>query len=345
MSPLRKLAFSLVVSGALLGLVEGGLRAALPSNTLLYSWEREDGMLVPAGQVPAGQVPTGLAPSAGPLLLPKPGSWGGRHDGRYAWEAIVNADTLREDGPVAPVAAPGERRLLALGDSWTFGISVTQGRTIPDQIEDRLEAAGWAPKVDVINAGVPSFSAFDVLWRWNTLGDRYAVDGVIIGEPHNTANGQSRAADRAAWFQAMRVSEPSEWRVYRLLRRGFDRFRRPRYATPPTGVAADTAAGDLELLVRDIRARGLPVYFLLLPVHMDRALSEPAVEGPLGARMRAAGAIVGGHGLGERACWGFVDHGHPSEAGAGALATVAAELVTGGVSLPGMAQAPACRAP
>lgn len=329
MSPTRKLLFGLVVAAALFAFLEGLLRVLVPKQRLLYTWEQDNGPLA----------------MAGPRLIPKPGHWNTRRDGPYRWETTVNDDTLREDGPVAAHPQPGEKRILALGDSWIFGISVTQGRTIPDQMEDQLKRAGWAEKVDVINAGVPSFAAFDVLWRWNELGGRYQVDGVLIGEPHNAGRGRALTGERAAWYQAMQVSKPADFRVYRLLRRVFDQFRRPQYAIPPTGANADVATADLETLVRDIKARGLPVYFLLLPVEMNTALAGPARQGPLGAKMRAAGAITGGHPLRERACWGFEDHGHPSELGAGALATVATAMVTSGISQPEVLNQPGCGSP
>lgn len=326
MSPNRKVLLGLIFGGAAIGVLEGLLRFFLPADALLYEWEKSDGALA----------------MAGPRLIPKPGRWNTRRDGTYVWETVVNDDTLREDGPVAAAPQTGEKRLLALGDSWIFGISLTQGRTLPDQLEDQLEAAGWATHVDVINAGVPSFSAFDVLWRWHELRDKFQIDGVLIGEPHNAGHNRARSAEREAWYQAMQVSAPSGFRVYRLLRRGFDQFRQAQYAVPPTGLNADLAAADLETLVRDIRARGIPVYFLLLPVEMNQSISGPPIVGPLGGRMRAAGAITGGHALSDRECWGFDDPGHPSELGAGALATVATAMVTSGVSQVDVRKAPSC---
>ena len=162
---LRKFVFGLLLAGGILSFLEGAMRIFLPEDALLYSWERADGNLV----------------ATETRLLPKPGDWGVRHDGQYPWRAYVNSETLREDNEVSSKRSPGEKRILALGDSWIFGISVTQGKTISDQMEDRLEAAGWAEHVDVINAGVPSFSAFDMLWRWQTLADGYEIDGVLLG--------------------------------------------------------------------------------------------------------------------------------------------------------------------
>ena len=47
----------------------------------------------------------------------------------YTWEVQTNSLGLREDTD-SPAANPaGTTRWLALGDSWVFGTSVTQGMT------------------------------------------------------------------------------------------------------------------------------------------------------------------------------------------------------------------------
>ncbi len=326
LSAARKLIYGVVLLVGVFGLPELGLRLLLPADVWLYSWERAGGLLQ----------------SHGNRLLPRPGPAGPFMDGPYRWTATVNAQGLREDLPVSALPAAGERRLLGLGDSWMFGTSVTQGATLADQVEDRLEAAGWAARVDVINAGVPSFSAFDVLWRWHELEDDLTVDGVLLSVPHNTAKQAEAAAEREAWYRAAAAAPPLDLRLYRLLRLGLDRYRRPRYAVPPRGEAAAAAEADLMALIDDVRARGLPIYVLLSATELERALAGAPPPVAEAGRYAARGGITGWAVLPQRECWGYRDLGHPSERGVGALSAVVASLVTTGRSMEPSAVEPAC---
>lgn len=74
--------------------------------------------------------------------------------------ARTNSDGLR--GPALPGAkAPGEFRVLCLGDSVTFGLCLEDGLAPPRLLEDALRAAPeFAGRtVRVINAGVPGYSS------------------------------------------------------------------------------------------------------------------------------------------------------------------------------------------
>ncbi len=65
----------------------------------------------------------------------------------------INSLGLR-DGEIAPETAPGRRRVLALGDSQTFGNGLDLADTWPKQLERRLETSErttW----EVVNGGVP----------------------------------------------------------------------------------------------------------------------------------------------------------------------------------------------
>lgn len=58
-----------------------------------------------------------------------------------------------------PIANPKTRlRILVLGDSCTFGLGVNDDQTWPAQLQVKLHERGM--EVEVINAGVPGFSAF-----------------------------------------------------------------------------------------------------------------------------------------------------------------------------------------
>ena len=54
------------------------------------------------------------------------------------------------------------------------------------------------------------------------------------------------------------------------------------------------------------------------------------------------GVTFTGHALNTRDCWGFIDHGHPGEAGAKSIAIVVADAVHTGKSSPGLLTDPRC---
>lgn len=141
--PLRlKLAFSSVfLVGPLLAL-EGGLR--------LLGW------------------PTGRVRTMKKLIELDPDRWDeavgvfrAGETSRIAWppelayDVEINSLGLR--GPeVAATPDPGRVRVLALGDSGTFGFYVAEDETFPAQLEQRLREAGW--DAEVLNGGCGGWS-------------------------------------------------------------------------------------------------------------------------------------------------------------------------------------------
>jgi lysophospholipase L1-like esterase len=70
----------------------------------------------------------------------------------------TNALGLRS-GPVGP-KLPGEFRILALGESTTFGVGVPDGLAYPQRLEASLRESGVCPGCRVLNAGVSAWSSF-----------------------------------------------------------------------------------------------------------------------------------------------------------------------------------------
>lgn len=75
---------------------------------------------------------------------------------------------------------PGERRILALGDSVTFGHMVTREEAYPNQLERILAERDPSQRVQVINAGVQGYStAQELILMERSL--RFEPDTVLIG--------------------------------------------------------------------------------------------------------------------------------------------------------------------
>ena len=314
MSVTRRLLLGAGVSTAVLGATELVLRATVPATSLLFEYERPDGLirLDPKGAV-----------------KPREGAVDTRHDGPYAWSSAFNALGLRESSETSPKPPEGKRRVLALGDSWIFGFSVDQAHTLDAELERLL------PELEVLNGGVFGSSAYDALRRWEELRDVLEPDALLLGTPHNTGRQREKSAERAEWYRSQAVPTTSDWRLFLALRRVVQPLRGTRYAQPS---APDEEAADVLALVRDARARGLDVYFLAFPVRYET--SHAAADWI--KLLQPEGVILAGHAMEERSCWGFEDLAHPSEAGARAHAETLARAITSGRSQSQLVAEPRC---
>jgi len=310
----RRLAAGLGVAAAALGALEGGLRLRYSREDLLFRYER----------------PGALVTVTDGVLFPQPSVELTNSDGPYIWKAKHNASGFRESAPTPAYPPKGKRRLLALGDSWVYGFSVTQGHTVSDRVEARM------PEIDMVNAGVFGSSAFDMLRRYTELVDELHPDGIVLGLPHNHHRQEDMASQRASFYLHPSPRPRSDLRTYLWLRWLLAEARAPRYATPPADLSSEM--GDLVSIARDAKKRGLPVYFLLVPARWPGT----EVSTDWVTALAPEGVRFAGHALPERACWGFLDLGHPSEAGADAIASTLVAVLQGGPSQTAAARTPSC---
>lgn len=80
-----------------------------------------------------------------------------------------------------PLAPEGTcRRILAVGDSTTFGLGVNDGEAWPAQLQEILKAKGNVPPVEVLNGGACGYTLFQV-FRWlDSYGFALKPDVVIV---------------------------------------------------------------------------------------------------------------------------------------------------------------------
>ncbi|HMH50165.1 MAG TPA: GDSL-type esterase/lipase family protein [Candidatus Acidoferrum sp.] len=92
----------------------------------------------------------------------------------------TNASGLR--GAEVPTGKlPGQRRVLALGDSFTFGDAVEAEETWPAQLEARLNRGGSTSRWQVVNAGIPGHGTGQQLLLARMLEERVRPDVVVLG--------------------------------------------------------------------------------------------------------------------------------------------------------------------
>ena len=333
--PLVKVLVGTALALLLLGLVEGVLRLALPLHWLQFSYEREDGFLVFIDDTSYRF-----------------------HDAFFArpnFEQVrggllyrTNSIGFREDREI-PRRCPADTYcILAIGDSWIYGLAQPQGQTMADHLERMLPQKLGVSRVQVINAGVPGSSAFDMLRRWRSLSENYQLHGLLLSTSHNLNRQRKTLEHRRHWYSSVRGAPYVDVRLYLALRRLLVPLtREPGQAISDAQSPRPSDVQDMAAIVTDATRRGLPVWMLLAPSwHEREERGEPQLNAVNEAYVRGLGRLgvkFGGHALRQRACYGSHDKTHPSAAGARALATVMSEVIATGVSRPVLVQKPVCR--
>lgn len=320
---LGRLVAGLGVAALLLGAVELLLRLTVPRDKLLFTFEKPNGLF--------------YYESSGKQIM-RPNHVERVYDGPYVWTAQVNGQGLRESAELPFERPKGEERWLALGDSWIFGLNANQGMTLPDQLE-RLLPPVLGGSVQVINAGQTGSGSFDMVRQWASM-QAFELDGVLLGLPHNTSRQQQTSAERQAWYKQVPGAPAFDSRLYLALRRGLIRYTRP---TAPKLNADDLeqAIEDLSLIAEEARGRGLPVTLMLWPAQINEPIDDAAMARVVRA-LRPLGVKFAGLRLEERACWGYSDIYHPSEAGYLALAERVLSLWRDGEADPVVGTTPTC---
>ena len=99
--------------------------------------------------------------------------------GYFDYEYTVNRDGFRGTSEIAPKSG-ARRRLLFVGDSFTFGVGVNDSSTYPARVDARLRQ--WcATPIETINGGVGGFGTSHELSFLQHYGWRFQPDVVVLG--------------------------------------------------------------------------------------------------------------------------------------------------------------------
>lgn len=130
--------------------------------------------------------------------------------------------TVRTDryGFRGDVPVSGRRVVLCLGDSTVFGYRVEQADSFPARLQFRLNGrnpsgSGW----NVVNAGVPGYSSFQVRLLAEKLVPRWKPDVIVVCVGNNEACPVARsdrqvAADRALTSRLVSLLSASRFLVW-----------------------------------------------------------------------------------------------------------------------------------
>ncbi len=103
--------------------------------------------------------------------------------GTWSWtggRSHINPQGIRDDEPVGP-KKPGEKRLLILGDSVTFGAEVPTDQAYPARLRSALSAQHVALNWRILNGGVTGYDPAQEAEWLEFFGCALAPDALAIG--------------------------------------------------------------------------------------------------------------------------------------------------------------------
>jgi len=279
------------------------------------------------------------------------GSWGTEE---FTETVHINALGLR--GPELGERRPGELRVVAAGDSFTYGHGMSDERAYPAVLQSLLRARGV--DATVLNAGTPGYS-FDqayraVLERWLALEPDAVVAGVHCSDVGHDADmslyeleGDGRLVEiptGGSWVLLQgrvlhALPRPlAKLASVRLLAGGLQRAdpfgRVPHDAQPAVGTwLRRKIVAELEDLARRGRERGFAVLAVVMPCKPDLVEGDRKVYGGLAEQIAASGVpwVDAGAALRARGVRGedvfFARDSHLDEDGNRLLADVVADAL------------------
>lgn len=266
------------------------------------------------------------------------------------YEYANNARGLRDDEiPVGK--APGELRVMILGDSSAWGFGVPLDRSFGKVLQKKLRERFPGRAITVVNGAVQGYSSYQGLVFWDETLAAYRPDVLVVSYLHSDSGHD--------WVEAKAINANPPWLqkiqclLYRsnlyllaakeMVRRKVTRAAsRPSTAQPVRTVSPEDYRKNLARFAAVARERGMGVVFLLLPQNGTPGgeTSEGDHEAPYRAIMRETAASTGAALVdatplfaGKGAMTLFLDDVHPAAAGhaliAGALLGPVATLVEG----------------
>jgi lysophospholipase L1-like esterase len=167
----------------------------------------------------------------------------------------INAAGFR-DRDYSESKPPGTRRIVALGDSITFGNFLEAGETWPKRLEETLQADGRP--IEVLNLGVTGYDTLQMVAFLERTGLAFDPDLVVIGfclNDNGTASVELSYIERlqryGSWIYRSRIAQWLRFeRDKQLLRRGYHDFNREDRFLERNRGEIDDISHDAALLAR-----------------------------------------------------------------------------------------------
>jgi hypothetical protein len=275
----RKLLYSGVVAGALLGAAELAARPVL----------RHIGYV----SIPADQVASHIANDA---MAWHPRLGWVRHD--LPNPALgINEQGFRY-GPVQQAKPPGQWRAFALGDSQTYGAGVAAAESWPAQAEQTLRQLAPDRDLQLINAGISGYTSLQAKRLIELVLLDYDPDLIIIDHYAEDSLRDDLSSTHLEGTLLDRLTFHS--RLVWMLRFGLDRLRPSRpQGMHPARHDPRPKLGNHGLIMELGRREGFEVLFVNYPFMVGDAITclAPADRLPAGAHVAPACQAVRDTGL------------------------------------------------
>lgn len=217
----------------------------------------------------------------------------------------INAQGIRDDLDVGR-KAPAEKRLLALGDSITFGARVSTAESWPARLQHDLQTRG-ASSWRILNGAVTSYDPAQEADWLELFGWGMQPDMIAVALCRNDVN----PSDRTNRFHEPRIACALRWLTdHSLLAFKFQRLAWRLQAwhgvnpSLPRAPADDHGAptiedrpsgwplieGSYRKMARSAAARGVPVVLIIFP---SRDVLEGNTRDDLSARLHELGGELG----------------------------------------------------
>lgn len=134
----------------------------------------------------------------------------------FSTDLAINAQGVRDDEAIGP-KAPGERRIVVLGDSLVLSVQVAFAQTFCERLEAKLNAADSAHRWRVINAGVQGYGPVHEWLFFNAIASQFEPDIVLIGA--FVGNDAVEANDTEDWLVAGRSTTAGAEAALNVVRR------------------------------------------------------------------------------------------------------------------------------
>lgn len=180
-----------------------------------------------------------------------------------AFRVSTNSHGLRG----AALAPSGTRkRILAVGDSTTFGLGVNDEEAWPAQLQRLLNARSPEPHYEVLNAGVTGYTAFQCLHYLLKRGFDLAPDLVVVTSGNNGSD-TWRALSDPEEVENIRKLDPLRWgsvgyQVLWLMRAA---RRAELSGEHKVRLSLEDYADILTRIHKEAQRRGIPVVYVLWP--------------------------------------------------------------------------------
>ena len=230
----------------------------------------------------------------------------------FTTDIRVNPQGVRDDQPIGP-KAPGEKRIVVLGDSLVLSVQVDAAQTFCERLEARLNIAAAGTRWRVINAGVQGYGPVEQWLLFDRVAAQFEPD--IVMSVVFVGNDALEAADGAETLRTGRpkvVNDPGARRWRRVIRSSvvlqaarvrWDQLRsrfvlrtpeRPlaSYLTAPPAIVAeglDRSRDAFGRIAERARAIGAMPVIVLMPARFQ--VNDEDFEA-LDAAVRQAGGVL-----------------------------------------------------